>query len=60
MRKQPKAKTVRKTVTTIEVFRMIAKKCHRKIYSTPPAPTQPKVVVLRKQTGEERRMELWT
>jgi hypothetical protein len=56
---QPEVKPGRKTVTTIEVCKMVAKKCHRQIYLTPPEPPKPKVVLLRKQTGEERRMLLW-
>jgi vacuolar-type H+-ATPase subunit F/Vma7 len=53
-------KTTRKTVTIVEVCKMVAKKCHRKIYSTTQSQSKPMVCLLRKKTGEERRMELWT
>lgn len=52
-------KAVRKTVTTIEVCKMVAKKCHRKIYSTPQSQPKPMVCLLRKKTGEERRVVIW-
>lgn len=50
-------KAVRKTVTTIEVAKMIATKHHRPIHEAPPK--APKTFLLRKPTGEEKRIMVW-